>query len=343
MKRLDFLLILVLLVSVTSIAAQTPYDDFADGFEGFAEALASELPFNTAIGLNWADAYIGQFPHFGIGLTVGITLIPFTTFNKALVPMGVDLEAQLGSELGGLGFPLPAAVLDARIGGFVLPFDIGFKIGYLPTEAKVFLPPNMDLDYLLVGGDIRYAVVQEKGWLPDISVGLGYSFLRGSVAISGIMGGNQQIAEVRYGPGAGDKYTLELQDPNVFFNWQASTIDLKVQVSKSLLIFTPFVGFGAAHGWSSVGGGLQSGVLIGGSPITDTQIQQIKDYYDLIGEPVPDLSTDGILINSITRGWAYRAFGGISLNIFILRLNLNGMYNFTTGALGASLNGSVQF
>ena len=344
MKRLYVLTLILLVLLVVPLSAQlTNYEDFADGFVAFADSIAEELPFNTAIGLNWADAYIGNLPHFGFGVTLGVTLVPFDTFAEAMQPLGVDLQSAMGNELSGFGFPLPGAVLDARIGGLFLPFDIGFKIGYIPEEVKGFLPKNMNLDYLMVGGDIRYAILEEKGWLPDVSIGIGYTYMRGSVAIQGILGGNQQIDEVQYGPLPTDVYTIELQDPDVFLDWQASTIDLKLQVSKNLLILTPFIGIGAAYGESTAGGGLQSDVLIGGVPITPAQIQQIKDYYDLIGEPIPDLSTKGIIVTSDAKGWAYRVFGGIGLSVFVLRLNLNGMYNLTSGALGASINGSIQF
>ncbi len=344
MKRLFFIVAAALIAIAVPLSAQlTNYEDFADGFVAFAESIAYELPFNTTLGLNWADAYIGKLPHFGIGVTLGATLVPFNTFNDAMQPLGVDLEAEVGDELSAFGFPLPGAVLDARLGGIFLPFDIGFKIGYIPEEAKGFLPPNMNLDYLMIGGDIRYAIIEEKGLLPDVSIGIGYTYMRGSVGIQGILGGNQQIEEVRYGPGPGDVYVLELEDPDVFLDWQASSFDLKVQVSKNLLILTPFFGVGAAYGESTAGGGLQSDVLIGGVPITDAQIEQIKEYYDTIGVPIPDLSTKGLIITSDAKGWAYRVFGGIGLNIFLLRLNLNGMYNLTTGAIGASINGSIQF
>ncbi len=343
MKRLYVLTLILLVLLVAPLSAQlTNYEDFADGFVAFADSIAAELPFNTAIGLNWADAYIGNLPHFGFGVTLGVTLVPFDTFAEAMQPLGVDLQSAMGNELSGFGFPLPGAVLDARIGGLFLPFDIGFKIGYIPEEAKGFLPSNMNLDYLMVGGDIRYAILEEKGWLPDVSIGIGYTYMRGNVAISGIMGGDQDIAQVETGTGP---VTLRLQDPDVYLNWEASTIDLKLQVSKNLLILTPFIGVGAAYGESTAGGGLQTDVLIGPgfNPISDAEIQQIKDYYALIGEPVPDLSTKGIIVTSDAKGWAYRVFGGIGLNVFVLRLNLNGMYNLTSGALGASINGSIQF
>ncbi len=345
MKRLSILIALALIIIVAPLSAQlTDYETFSDGFVAFADSIAEELPFNTAIGLNWADAYIGNLPHFGLGVTLGVTLVPFGTFADAMQPLGVDLQSEMGSELSGFGFPLPGAVLDARIGGLFLPFDIGFKIGYIPEEAKGFLPNNMNLDYLMVGGDIRYAILEEKGWLPDVSIGFGYTYMRGSVSIQGILGGNQQIEKVQYGPDPVlDVYVLELQDPDVYLNWEASTIDFKLQVSKNLLILTPFLGVGAAYGESTAGGGLQSDVLIGGVPITDAQIEDIKAYYAQSGEPVPDLSARGLIVNSGGKGWAYRVFGGIGLNIFILRLNLNGMYNLTTGALGASINGSIQF
>jgi hypothetical protein len=330
---------MVFVMTMGAFAQVTQYEDFSEGFIGFAEGLAEELPFNTMIGLNWSDAYIGNLPHFGVGITIGATLIPVDTFSKAFEPLGVDFATEFG-DIGSLGFPLPAAVLDARIGGVFLPFDVGFKIGYLPEEAKVLLPDNMNLEYLMVGGDIRYAILQEKGLIPEVSVGLGYTYFRGDITVLGVLGGNQDIANIE---DAGGPHTLTLQDPDVNLNWQASVIDVKIQVSKSILLLTPFIGMGISYGTSSAGGGLQSDVLFDGSPITQAQIEGVEQYYKAQGEPIPDLSATGITVASEAKGWAYRAFGGVSLNIFLLRINLNAMYNITSGAIGASFNTTIQF
>ncbi|HUU41465.1 MAG TPA: hypothetical protein VMW42_11040, partial [Desulfatiglandales bacterium] len=168
MRRIGIVAVLILLLfiplSVSSITQD--FTVFKEGFSDFASSMAAELPFNTVVGLTWSDAYIGKLPHFGLGVTLGATLIPFDIFNKATQTLGVDLATEF-SELANWGFPLPAATVEARVGGIYLPFDLGFKVGYLPEEAKIILPERMGLDYLLIGGDFRFALVEDKGFLPD--------------------------------------------------------------------------------------------------------------------------------------------------------------------------------
>jgi hypothetical protein len=250
--------------------------------------------------------------------------------------LGKDLATELGMpELVTWGVPLPAYTVEARLGGFVLPFDMGVKVGYLPDKAKMFLPANLGVNYLLLGADVRFSLVKEKGFLPDISIGGGYNYMNGGVTVKGILSGTQTIASV-----AGNDITLS--NPNLNFNWQANVIDLKAQASKKLLFITFNLGTGASYAISSAGGGLEADVLYGGVPITPTDIQNIIDFYTALGQEPPDVSATGFLVSSKANGWGFRAFGGLSFNLFILKLDLNAMYNFTSGSLGASVNARIQ-
>ena len=87
----------------------------------------------------------------------------------------------------------------------------------------------------------------------------------------------------------------------------------------------------------------RQGTQFDGSPITPGQIEGVEQFYEALDETVPNLSTKGILIEVESKGFAYRAFGGLSLRIFVLRINLSGMYNFTSGALGGSINTTIQY
>ena len=125
---------------------------------------------------------------------------------------------------------------------------------------------------------------------------------------------------------------------------QSNVIDIKLQASKSLLIITPYAGLGYAYGWSKAGGGIAAGdVLYGGNPITQADIDAINAALAAVGESELDVSADGFLVSSDAKGGAFRAFGGLSVNLFILKLDLNGMYNFNTSSLGASANVRIAF
>jgi len=322
------------------------YSAYEDGFEAFATEVAKSLPFNAAIGLNWSDAYIGSFPHFGVGITVGATAVPY----DAMKPVFEALDASLGSEMDFLetwGAPFPAYAIEGRVGGLVLPFDIGVKLGVLPDDVKVLMPFNMD--YLMLGGDVRYRLVKSRGLLPEVSFGVGYTMLNSGITLPGVLG--EQVVDLGFNlpaSGVGNEY-VKLTDPDLNFNWQSHVIDFKIQASKKLLVITPNVGLGLSYGTSSAGGGAETDVLYstdgGGTytPITQGQIDAIIDYFEAMGWAPPDLTTGGLLVESDTKGWAMRAFGGLSLNLLFLKFDLSGMYNFTSKSLGAALNARIQF
>jgi hypothetical protein len=348
MKRILIVVVILLVVGFGAFAQSFSFDTFQTGFQSFADAVANTLPFNASVGLNWSDAYIGQLlavpPHFGVGVTVGATTIPTESISGVLTALNISLPAEV-DQFTAYGIPIPAYTVDGRIGGFLLPFDIGVKVGYIPTgfiEQQLGVP--IDVDYLLVGADVRFALLQENIILPSISIGAGYTFMKGAVSVPGVFGGNIDITSIT--PGDGHTYALSLTDPALKFTWATNVIDLKVQVSKSLLIVTPYLGAGASYGISSAGGGVTSTLQmsVDGGPAaapTQAQIDAITAYLES-QSLTADLSSQGFLVQAAANGWSFRAFGGISLNILIVKLDLGAMYNFTSGSYGATLGLRVQ-
>jgi hypothetical protein len=338
MKRI---LCAIIIFSAAIGAFAISYDDFKDSFSTFADDAANSLPFNALIGLNWSDAYIGQFPHLGFGLTIGMTTIPIDAVTAMMDSLGTTLPSD-ADIIEKIGLPIPSYTAEIRIGGFKLPFDVGFKLGWIPRDfAQNLTGDAFSVDYILVGGEVRYALVKETVPLPTVSVGLGYSYMKGQVLVNGIYSGDFFLTGI-----PGQPAGLYLSNPDLNFSWQTSVIDLKVQVSKRLLIITPFIGLGAAYGASSVDGGLTSQLLVGGNPITPAQIAAIIAAFKAAGMDVPDEleSGTGVVVHaSSPSGWAVRTFGGIGINLFILRLDVTGMYNFTSGSYGLMLNTRIQF
>ena len=218
MKR-AFLVIIVLL-SATAVFAVN-YTDFQSGFNEFAQDLANGTPFATSTGLGWSQAYIGQFPHFALGITAGVTTISAGAMQTLADAMGVTLPSDF-SYASKTGLPLPGYTIDARIGGFVLPFDIGFKLGYIPPGTF----PKVDLNYLLFGLDVRYGLLKDEGWSPALSVGLGYNHMKASVTVPGFLGSNVQIASVHTTQDGLD-HTLSLANPDFGLDWSTNVIELK--------------------------------------------------------------------------------------------------------------------
>lgn len=339
-----FFTVMVLSLSVSFGAFGQSNYDFVEGFQApfqqFASVLAPALPYASTIGLQWSHAYIGQLinlpPHFGIGVSAGAVMLPLEGFNKVTENFGVEIPQEL-MFLGDLGIPFPAAVIDARLGGIILPFDLGFKIGLIPEPLKEQLGDQFTLDYLMVGGDIRVPLLKDKGFVPAISIGAGYTYFRGGVGIPGLLGGGLDLGttDTGYAPLDAELQQLSFSDPELTFNWESHVIDLKAQLSKNLFIITPYIGLGASYGISQAGGGLTSEVLYGGSPITDAQIQDIYDAFGGAGMSAPELSDQGLLVSSSANGFAFRAYGGTSINIFFIKVDVSVMYNVTSNSLGA--------
>ncbi|RKX92476.1 MAG: hypothetical protein DRP59_05310, partial [Spirochaetes bacterium] len=112
---------------------------------------------------------------------------------------------------------------------------------------------------------------------------------------------------------------------------------------KSLLIFTPYVGVGYAYGWSTAGGGMLADIFYDGSAITQSDIDTINQTLKDNGQTPLDLSSNQVLITRDNTGGAFRAFGGVSINILILKIDISGMYNVNTKSLGANINTRISF
>jgi hypothetical protein len=285
--------------------------------EHFSEDLVKSLPFNASIGLNWSDAYIGKVfpslpPHFGVGVAGGMTTMKVAGFKELTKAFGADL---------GLDFmPMPAYVAEARVGGLFLPFDVGLKFGTLPEGT--FDLGEVNLGFTLVGASLRWAVIDNL-ILPKISVGVGVNYLKGNVGVP---------------VGEGFKFTLangkvlELAKPELALEWETTALDFTVQASKSLLIITPYIGVGASYAWSKAGYGVTTKLTYDGNPVDSTVLDTLKDA---IGSGI-DVDENGFGRILEDEGLAFRAFGGLSLNLVVIRFDVTAMLNFADMNFGAT-------
>jgi hypothetical protein len=337
MKRILIIFAAMLFVAA-GLSAQTPYDDFADYFQSFATEVANSLPITASVGGNWSPAHIGQFPHFGVGVTLGGMFLPYEAIEPVVSNLGFD--ASIPAALKTYGVPFPAIAVDARLGGFAIPFDIGVKFGFIPEKAKETFSDDVTADYLLAGFDARLRLVEGSGLLPTVSAGAGYNYLQGAIGINNVSSGEtidiEAIMVGYYGYPAGN-YDIDVADPDLIFSWETHTIQAKAQASWDLAILTPHLGFGAAHGFSQAGGGLFSSVsytLDNGTPA------EVIAAFDAYGYPVP--TAEGLEIIADANGWSFWVYGGTAINIVFISIDLSAMYNFLSGAYGASVNLRVQ-
>jgi hypothetical protein len=282
----------------------------------FAEDMSKALPFYSTIGLNWSDAYIGNFPSFGVGLSAGLTTIDSKSINKLLDNFGIDIKNI--PIISDIGFPLPNYVIDARIGVPSIPLDFGIKGGYLhPSLLKSFL--GTGIKSTLIGADVRYAFVNSKIIPMRLSVGLGVNYLDGGIS--------KEFETLKFTNSGSD---FDVEKPTVDITWKTLNVELKLQASFPYKIITPYAGAGVIYAFSS-----QAGYKISSPksiPLDTTTLK--KSGVTNTSEK----SFETIIKNSdIKSGINTRVFGGLSFNLGYVRLDLTGMYEILNNNFGATL------
>jgi hypothetical protein len=267
-------------------------------------------------------------PHFGVGIALGYTTMNFAAFEDLLNQFNLSVPG--GFNLGQLA--LPAYVTDARIGGFFLPFDVGLKFGAFDGLGT----SSATVDYLLVGGEFRYALIdgKENPLLPNVSVGVGLNYLNGSFA--GSRSSTQRFSIPSLGK------DLELSDLKVALQWETLALDFKAQISKSFLILTPYIGLGASHAWSSAGYTVDAGLKYGNNDLTAADRGVINAALKDAGVEGLDFGGKGFSAIIEETGWSLRAFGGLSVNMALFRLDLTGLWNIFDGNYGITLGARFQ-
>jgi len=297
MKRLSsFLLTLVLAAGFAS--AQTPTEtlnQFNAALEDFLVEINTALPDNAVVGGAWSDAYIGQIvgipPHFGAGVAAGVSRFPVTALKTAIELTGEDLPVE---EL-----VLPNFAIEGRIGGFLLPFDIGLRGGLLP-ELQL---NDVTIGYMNFGADVRYALLKGNLAMPSVSVGLGYYYTSGSVSY---MFDPNDLVDFNY-PGAEEP---NLPDQELAIDFSTQVIEAKAQISKGLIIATPYLGAAASLSMSEA-------------------------TYKLINQTKTVSTADDPQLGM-------RIYGGTSFNLLLLKIDLTGMYNILSRNWGANLGARIQ-
>ncbi|MDR1894160.1 MAG: hypothetical protein LBQ61_05630 [Spirochaetales bacterium] len=262
MKKI-LLIFLALAAALGTAYAQSSRDDVIDMItpevdDNFADALELLIP-----GLDWlpvmnlgqnlfSASYIGQiypgFPQFTLGANIGLSS---NNASRTLYDVAAG-EMEEGT------LPLLALLAaDVRLGGYYLPFDIGFSVMSLPLDATSILgklgeglglteATKVSAEFTALGVDLRYRIIEEgyglallphaprsvpedQWWyalIPSVSAGLGYNYYHLALRVEG--------------------YTTETGKPQI-----DSTVDIgfgvhsgyaSLQVSKKIFFAEPFTG-----------------------------------------------------------------------------------------------------
>jgi hypothetical protein len=323
----------VVSLAASGAFAQVDLSDFQSAFEGFAGDMAGALAVNSTIGSNWSDAYIGKFPHFGVGATAGAAFASSASAKTLFEATGGTLP----SELENLGIPIPAAVITAKIGIPFLPIDIGLKGGYIPEPVgkAINASSGMTVDYKNIGVQIRYAIVKQNVVLPNISIGAAYNYQEGNIVAPSGIGSQTFNVTTDQGP-----TTISATDPEVKLNWSSNIFDFTLQVSKQLLFIIPYAGVGYSIGTSKVDGGVSS--TLGSTYASGTYgngIAGLNSFFAANGGPT--IGDQGFTYSADAKSPVFRVYGGLSLRILV-DLDIQAMYVPATKALGGSATIRIQ-
>ncbi len=260
----------------------------ADGLSGFTDTLLDVIP-NTVTQQNvWADAWIGKLvpsipPHFGFGINAGVTELDLSDLKKAAEQLDIKGFSDT------LAFPTVTA--DVRIGGIILPFDVGFTFCKLDTSSLGAYESAIDpvsFDFYTIGMDVRYALLK-GGLLPKWSVGGGFYYLNGSVS-------------------------ADSDDADINLDFNTTTLFIDTQISKKILIFVPFAGARVLVSKSSADWDWN---------VNSAYTNYIKQYSSY--KTSDSGSSDrGFGTESIQP----QIFGGIGLDLLILDITVSGSYDF---------------
>ncbi|MGL1894061.1 MAG: hypothetical protein OCD02_20690 [Spirochaetaceae bacterium] len=326
MKKISIVILMSILSFNVLFSLDLSLDGLETQFESLSDSLGSAVTSNATTGLTWSDSNLESFPHFGAGIFTGAAIIPLDGFDDLieLLTPGVSLPDAVSS-IGGL--LLPVFGIDARIGGFVIPFDVGIKYGVV----NAFELDVVTFDYQLIGADFRYALLKENLVLPGISVGVGVNRLTTDISISGLID-DQEIKD-------GSTTLLTMKSPDLNFGWEATVIELKAQVSKKILFITPYLGVNAAYGMTTIGGGLSTEVLDqNGDTITQSEIDSLLETAGL-----PSMTITGFDTTTDSTSWGAKVTGGLSFDIlFVAKLDISVNYDLIAKVYGGQLGFRLQ-
>jgi len=319
-KILSVCVVLFMLAANPVFSFDLKLGDLQEGIKDFSEGIASSLPFYSTMGLNWSDAYIGQLfglpPRFGVGASIGFVTMGSGMFNDLLGLFIDDFEMPNLN----IGLPLPAYAFEARIGGIILPFDIGIKYGAFDTSKLGWeeLLSGFGLDYMMFGVDFRYPLLDFK--LMRFSVGLGYNLVKGGVSTKLGTGFSFDFEN------GSDKYLLSMSDLGLGIELQTNVLELKAQVSFPLFIVTPYAGMGVGIGWSKAGYYADSKFTFKKNGVDQNLEDLEKVLFDLF--EIDTVTNEGFGYMANNTKMNMRFFGGISVNLFLFKLDVTLMYNF---------------
>ncbi|HAZ95810.1 hypothetical protein [uncultured Treponema sp.] len=295
------------------IPTDSPFTVAENGLNDFCDDLADVIPNSQTQQNVYAEAWIGKiFPgfHFGAGVNAGVSALDVSTLKDAALALGVDDVKDINDTL-----VFPTITVDARLGGIILPFDIGITAMSIDTSKIGAVDEAIDpvaIDFFTLGADIRYAIFQGGFMRPKWSVGAGFYYTKGGVDVDD-------------------------DSAKASLDFKSTTFMVNTQASIKLLCLVPFIGGRALFSKTSVDWKVNADWASIIAEESDT-------YYD----GVADALKWGILPSSFSgssSGFSVypQVFGGIGLDLLFLNLTVSGSYDIASKIPSAAVSVRVAW
>lgn len=295
------------------IPTDSPFTVAENGLNDFCDDLADVIPNSQTQQNVYAEAWIGKlFPgfHFGAGVNAGVSALDVSTLKDAALALGVDDVKDINDTL-----VFPTITVDARLGGIILPFDIGVTAMSIDTSKMDSVDKAIDpvaIDFFTLGADIRYAIFQGGFMRPKWSVGAGFYYTKGGVDV--------------------DDDTAKAS-----LDFKSTTFMVNTQASIKLLCLVPFIGGRALFSKTSVDW-----------KVNADWASIIAKEGDAYYEGVANALKWGILPSSFSgssSGFSVypQVFGGIGLDLLFLNLTVSGSYDIASKIPSAAVSVRVAW
>ena len=295
-------------------------DKICEGLNDFTFSLIKTAPSTVSHQNMWASAYIGQLldlpPHLGGGISMGMAQLKPEGVATVLKEMGLNYDVK--------NLFLPTLTFDARVGGLLIPFDIGIHGMMIKNPLEFNIQETFfSIDYGTVGADIRFPLIKQNTVLPNLSLGFGYAYSKGNAGIS-----------------------VQEETAKVSAGYESQILQASVQVSKKILIVEPFAGIRATlssnkRNWSWNYDGTKI--------LSETQckaLEAIPGALDALKKEETFDSGDwsGFEINKDDPNYTAQIFAGVGIDfLFIAQGTLNVSYDVINQIWAGGLSLRVKF
>ncbi|WP_294424521.1 hypothetical protein [uncultured Treponema sp.] len=295
------------------IPTDSPFTVAENGLNDFCDDLADVIPNSQTQQNVYAEAWIGKiFPgfHFGAGVNAGVSALDVSSLKDAALALGVDDVKDINDTL-----VFPTITVDARLGGIILPFDIGVTAMSIDTSKMDSVDKAIDpvaIDFFTLGADIRYAIFQGGFMRPKWSVGAGFYYTKGGVDVDD-------------------------DSAKASLDFKSTTFMVNTQASIKLLCLVPFIGGRALFSKTSVDW-----------KVNANWARIIAKESDTYYEGVANALKWGILPSSFSgssSGFSVypQVFGGIGLDLLFLNLTVSGSYDIASKIPSAAVSVRVAW